>query len=263
MTDPFIKKSLPMRVATTVLRHLIPLRLHPNQYIRWLAESRTQSIVQHGPFRGMRFIDRCCSCGGLIPKWLGVYERELSECIEEAITFPFHTVVNIGAAEGYYAVGLALRMPDARVIAFEMDPSARELLRKVVKLNGVESRVAIEETCTSRILAETLKTSGMTLVICDAEGSEAILLDPIRVPELEACHILVELHDFVIGGLSQEIQDRFAATHSITHIWQEERDRSEFPYRTLYTRIIPSSIDLGLWEERPCKMAWYWMRPTA
>jgi hypothetical protein len=260
MTDQTAKTSL-QRGARTVLRYLVPSHLHPSQYIKKLAESRTQSIVQNGPFRGMRFVNQNCRCGGLVPKWLGVYERELGTSIEEAILLPFDTVVNIGAAEGYYAVGLALRMHDARVIAFEMDPSARELLNKVIQLNGVENHVAIEELCTSRILANILQKSGKTLVVCDAEGSEAVLLDPIRVPKLEDCHILVELHDFAIGGLSEELRDRFIKTHSIKHIWQEERQRSEFPYQTLYTRFIPRSIDLGLSEQRPCKMSWYWMCP--
>ena len=236
------------------------MRLQPWWYITNLAESKTRSTVQSGPFRGMRHIGRS-HLSALTPKLLGVYERELHGFIEQAIAFPFQTVVDIGAVEGYYAVGLAMRMRGARVIAFEMDPSARELMMRMVELNGVGSRVAIKELCTSRDLAAILKTSGMTLLVCDAEGGEAILLDPIRVPELEACHILVELHDFVIGGVSQEIRDRFTVTHSITQICQEERDRSEFPYRTLYTRIIPSSLDLGVSEFRPAKMAWYWMRP--
>jgi hypothetical protein len=255
-------KSLPARLMDKALWHLIPFRFHPGMYITGLAESRTHATVQTGPFRGMRYIDRSHS-SGLIPKWLGTYERELRDCIEEAITTPFRTVLDIGAAEGYYAVGLALRMRDAKIIAFEMDPSARELLKKMVDLNGVGSRVAIEAECTTRILAAALKTSGMTLIVCDIEGGEAMLLDPIRVPELAACSILVELHDHVIGGLSQELRDRFTATHTITHIWQEERARSEFPYRTLYTKMIPSSVDLGLSEWRSYKMAWYWMRPHA
>src|SRR5579864_2080149 len=245
MPDLTKRKSFPRRVMTKAVTYLVPMRLQPGPYIAGLAESRTHSIVQAGPFRGMRYVDRS-HCSSTIPKWLGIYERELRDCIEEAVTLPFETVVDIGAAEGYYAVGLALRVRHARVIAFEMDPSARELLRKVVALNGVEDRVVVEGVCTRGGLAAILKTSGLTLVVCDAEGAEAILLDPIRVPELEACHILIELHDFVIDGLSEEIRDRFSATHSITHICQEERDRSEFPYRTLYTRIIPSSIDLGL-----------------
>jgi predicted O-methyltransferase YrrM len=243
-----------------VVTYLVPSRLQPWWYIMNLAASKTHGTVQSGPFRGMRHIGRSY-LSALTPKLLGIYERELRDCIEEAITFPFQTVLDIGAAEGYYAVGLALRMRDTRVIAFEMDPSARELLMRMVELNGVESRVAIKELCTSRDLAATLKTSGLTLVICDAEGGEALLLDPIRVPELEACHILVELHDYLVGGVSEEIRDRFTTTHSITQICQEVRDRSEFPYQTLYTKVIPSCLDLGVSEFRPAKMAWYWMRP--
>src|SRR5271166_5203781 len=97
------------------LWHLIPFRLHPGPYIVGLVESRTHATVQAGPFRGMRYIDQSHS-SSLIPKWLGLYERELHDCIEEAIASPFQTVLDIGAAEGYYAVGLALRMHDARVI---------------------------------------------------------------------------------------------------------------------------------------------------
>ncbi len=207
----------------------------------------------------MRYIDQSF-CSSIIPKWLGIYERELAACIEEAITIPFQTVVDIGAAEGYYAVGLALRTR-AQIIAFEMDTSARRLMKSMVALNRVEGRVAIKGKCTQLGLREALASSGMTMVLCDAEGAEAILLDPIRVPELKECHILVELHDFVIGGLSEAIRDRFSASHNITHVWQEGRDRSEFPYRSLYTKLFPNSIDLGLSEGRPCKMAWYWMRP--
>lgn len=245
---------------TKIVTYLIPRRLQPWYYIMNLAASQTHHIVQSGPFRGMRHIGQSF-LSATAPKLLGIYERELHWCIEEAIALPFQTVLDIGAAEGYYAVGLAMRMPDARVVAFEMDPSARDLLMRMVELNGVESRVVIKELCTTRDLAATLKASGMTLVVCDAEGSEAILLDPIRVPELEACHILVELHDYLVGGVSEEIRDRFNVSHSVTQICQEERDRREFPYRTLYTKIIPSSLDLVVSEFRPTKMAWYWMRP--
>ena len=249
------------RFGHKVLRHLVPRWLRPAQYIRALAESRTHLIVQRGPFRSMRYVDQ--SVGStLVPKWLGTYERELWDCIEEAIVLPFDTVINVGTAEGYYAVGLAIRMPKARIIAFEMDPPARHLLSAMMALNGIENQVTIGNVCSREDLVATLRNSEMTLVVCDAEGSEAILLDPIRVPRLQHCHILVELHDFLIPGLSEEIRDRFRRTHSVRHILQEARHRSEFPYGTAYTKFVPSSIDLALSEGRPCKMAWYWMCPS-
>ncbi len=239
---------------------MVPQRLQPWYYVMNLAAAKTHRTVQSGPFRGMRHTGETY-LSAITPKLLGIYERELHDCIEEAINFPFQTVVDIGAAEGYYVVGLAMRMPNAQVIAFEMVSEAREFLARMVKLNKVESRVTIKELCTSRDLSAILKTSGSALVICDAEGGEALLLDPIRVPELKDCYIVVELHDYLVGGVSEEIRERFTATHSITHLRQEERDRSEFPYQTLYTRIIPSCLDLAVSEFRPAKMGWYWMRP--
>ena len=90
-------------------------------------ESRLRSVlddpetVLSGPFKGMRYPLRSSGQGGLLPKLLGTYERELSPAIERLISDRPTLVVNVGAAEGYYAVGLALRAPQAQVIAFEME----------------------------------------------------------------------------------------------------------------------------------------------
>lgn len=254
------QKPMSIRFIRAVLGGLIPSRLRPASCITRAVASKTHSTVQAGPFRNMRYVGQSY-WSPYIPKLLGIYERELSGCIEEATCFPLQSVVDIGAAEGYYAVGLALRMPQVRVIAFEMEPSAQLLIRELARLNGVESRVAIEGVCTSRSLSASLDEGGKTLVICDAEGAEAVLLDPIRIPALMACPILVELHDHVISGLSQEIRDRFTETHDITHIVESRRDRSEFPYRTLYTTVFPSYADWAVSEIRRHGAAWYWMCP--
>jgi hypothetical protein len=258
--DMTLQKSLPMRMVLPILRVFIPTRFRPSTSITRLTMTQTNSRVQAGPFRGMQYVDQSY-WSAYIPKLLGIYERELSGYIEEAVALPFQTVVDIGAAEGYYAVGLAMRMRDAKVIAFEMEPAAQELLGKLAKLNHVSSRVAIEGECTNRNLSAALNDSGRTLVICDAEGGEAFLLDPIRIPKLAACHILVELHDHVLSGMSQEIRDRFTETHDIIHIPETKRDRSDFPYHNIFTRLFPTYVDWAVSEIRRCKIAWYWMRP--
>jgi len=243
--------SLPVRIGRAVLRRMIPSGLQPQHYVERLIKSKGALVVQNGPFRGMQYIDEAF-CSSLVPKWLGIYERELNTCIEEALTLGFRTVVDIGAAEGYYAVGFAYRAPEARIYAFEIDSAGRALLRKMVESNGVSSRVEIEERCTIARLEAILRGNSSTLVI---------LLDPIRIPDLKFCHILVEVHDFMISGLSQDIHERFETSHQITQIRHEERDRSELPYRTLYTAVVPSAVDFALSERRPCGMTWYWMRP--
>jgi hypothetical protein len=249
-----------MRMIAAVLRVFIPVRFRPSASITRLTRIQTNSRVQAGPFCGMQYVDQSY-WSAYIPKLLGTYERELSGYIEEAVVLPFQTVIDIGAAEGYYAVGMAMRMRDTRVIAFEMEPAAQELLGRLAMLNRVSNQVTIEGECTSRILLTTLNEAGKTLVICDAEGAEAFLLDPIRIPKLAACHILVELHDHVLSGMSQEIRDRFTETHDITYIPETKRNRSDFPYRNLFTRLFPTYVDWAVSEIRRCKIAWYWMSP--
>jgi Met-10+ like-protein len=255
-----LQKSMPVRMMLAVLRVFIPTQFRPSASITRLTMTKSNLRVQAGPFCGMQYVDQSY-WSAYIPKLLGIYERELSIYIEEAVALPFQTVVDIGAAEGYYAVGLAMRMCDAKVVAFEMEPAAQELLVKLAKLNQVSSRVAVEGKCTSYNLSAVLNDSGRTLVICDAEGGEAFLLDPVRIPKLAKCHILVELHDHVLNGMSEEIRDRFAETHDITHILETKRDRSDFPYHNFFTRLLPTYVDWAVSEVRRCKIAWYWMRP--
>ena len=66
---------------------------------------------------------------------LGIYERELYPTVEEAIAAKYPLIVDIGAAEGYYAVGMAMRSPQSQVIAYEMDPRGQALLRDMIAIN--------------------------------------------------------------------------------------------------------------------------------
>jgi hypothetical protein len=56
------------------------------------------------------------------PKFLGTYERELHRVIERAIWRRPKYVLNIGCAEGFYAVGLAIRLNDAQVLRCRRRP---------------------------------------------------------------------------------------------------------------------------------------------
>src|SRR5262249_45805579 len=74
----------------------------------------TGSRVATGPFAGM-ILDYECFPVHASPKFLGTYEQELHRAIERAIQLRPKYVLNVGCAEGFYAVGLALRLSDAQV----------------------------------------------------------------------------------------------------------------------------------------------------
>ena len=244
-----------------VARKVIPPRFRPTGYLENLVRARTNGRIPCGPFTGMRHTHSAAGNAHIhIPKLLGIYERELNPYIEQACALNFPLIVDVGAAEGYYAVGMALRNPTARVTAFEMDAKARAALAEKVRLNDVGNRVEMRGKCEPEDLERVLADTPRPCVICDAEGDEAVLLDPVTVPSLQRGWILAELHEFIERGISEKIRERFAATHKIVHIWQQERTISDFPFRDFYTRWLPESyLRWAVSESRPERMSWFWM----
>lgn len=251
----------PTRAAAGLIRHWVPARFRPIGYLTHLARRRTGSTVRLGPFKGMRYVDTAQG-SAYIPKLLGIYERELTSQVEDLISRRPGLIVDLGAAEGYYAIGLARRLSDARVIAYEMEPSGQAALRKMAALNEVGSRVDIRGKCEPADLVEALGSETGAVVVCDVEGYEEKLLDPVTVPALRQAAILVELHDFLVPDITQTLMQRFEATHRIEQVWQQPRSRDEFPWRTLGTALLPGSyLDWSVSEWRPVRMAWLWMTP--
>lgn len=245
-----------------LLRRIIPERLRPIGYLTELVLQRTQTTVQRGPFVGMRYIDKSVG-SAYIPKLLGIYERELWAHVEAIIALSPPVVIDIGAAEGYYAVGLTRRLPQCRTIAFEMNASGRNALARMAELNGVSARLGVRGKCEPDDLAAALGNEPNTAVVCDVEGYEKHLLDPAAVPALRRAAVLVELHDFLVPEITETLKCRFSPTHRITHIWQQPRSRDEFPWRTLGTALLPKSyLDWSVSEWRPVQMAWLWMQPN-
>lgn len=244
-----------------LIRKIIPERWRPIGYLTHLTRKRTGCAVREGPFSGMRYI-QVSQGSAYIPKLLGIYERELNLQIEAIIDREPRRVVDVGAAEGYYAVGLARRLPETHVIAFEMEAKGQAALREMAQINGVAGRVKVRGKCEPLDMASALGEELNAVVVCDVEGYEQHLLDPVAVPALQHAAILVELHDFIVPNITETLKHRFSATHRITHIWQEPRYRDEFPWHTLGTALLPKSyLDWSVGEWRPVRMAWLWMEP--
>jgi hypothetical protein len=196
-----------------------------------------------------------------IPKLLGIYERELASIIEKACSEDHPLIIDIGAAEGYYAVGLAIRNPSARVVAFEMEAPGRDALSRMAEANDVHTRIEIRGKCEAQDLEAVMTGVSSPLLICDVEGCEDSLLDPAASPSLCRADILVELHDFIVPGVSELLQTRFESSHAIQLIHQEPRNRDEFPWRTVVTTLLPRSYhDWAVSEWRPVPMSWLYMR---
>lgn len=209
--------------------------------------------VAAGPFAGMDYSVKV-SEGGRAPRLLGTYEASLHPVIETVIARAYPQILDIGCAEGYYAVGLARRMPGAVVHARDTDPAARALCATLARANGVEDRVLIGPEITHADLA--LCEDAPTFLICDIEGAEGALLDPGLAPGLTAADILVEVHEGMRPGHLSTLTDRFSATHRVTRI---DRTFSADPLPAWTESLSDLDRLLLLWEWRAAPTPWLWM----
>lgn len=214
---------------------------------------RDGDVIGSGPFAGMIY-DVAASEGGYVPRRLGSYEASLAPVIEKIVARDYPAILDIGCAEGYYAVGLARRMPDARILAHDSDPRARALCAALARVNGVADRVSIAGEIDHAGIDAALPPGA--LILCDIEGDEGALLDPARAPALTRADILVEVHETFRPGLLAELTARFAPSHEITRI-----DRSLAPDTLPDWAEALSDLDrlLMLWEWRAGPTPWLWM----
>jgi hypothetical protein len=259
---PFSDPFQPELMIKAFLRSIIPYRYTPSGYVDHLIRKRSGLVVQSGLFKGMKYINQA-SGSVFPPKLLGIYEMELHPIFEEMLQHPPERFVDIGAAEGYYAVGMALRLPaSTEILAFEMDVRARRSLNQLASRNNVEDRLSIREKCEPQDLAVILRAPKKTFLLCDVEGYEKLLLDPAAVPELRNTSILVEMHDFLVPDVSELIRQRFEATHEIQVIHETKRTLDQYPYSTLVTQFLPDKYRLwAVGEHRSVPMHWFWMQP--
>jgi len=228
-------------------------RLRVRELTTEIARS-TGLLVQSGPFRGMILPARASWVDGdLTPKMLGCYEAELHAAVERAIARQPAVVVNVGCAEGFYAVGLARRLPHAQVWAFDTHDHARSVCAAAAAANGVGDRVGVGAACTPERLIELVPERGRALAILDCEGYEVDLITSAVARRIATCDLLIEAHDFIVAGATETLAQRLAATHAVERIVEQARDPNAFAaLRDL------SDVDraLAVCEFRPGIMTW-------
>lgn len=234
--------------------------LSPRAYLGRLLKRRSGMQVLRGPFQGMHYVQDGHG-SAYLPKLIGTYEREINGPIEEVIAGDHDLLVDVGAAEGYFAVGLAMRS-EAPVVAYEMSSRGRGLATELADKNGVSDRIDLRGECTADALEDVLKEAQRPFVLVDVEGAEAQLLNPASVPSLRNAKVLVEIHEFARPGISASLMRLFDATHEIQVFWEEERSAEEFPYSTPLSRLMPKRyLQRAVEEHRGHKQSWLWMTP--
>jgi len=215
--------------------------------------------VLSGPFKELNYFNEIV-WGSITPKWLGSYEHELNKIIEEIVSRDYAVIIDIGCAEGYYAVGLAYRIPGVQILAYDTDFVSRRQTRKLARLNGLEGRVKVSDYCSGTEIAQ--HASDNPLIVCDIEGFERSLLDPVSCPSLLKLDILVEVHEVNrVPSTLDLLKSRFSASHSLEHIVATDRD--EWIRRMMNDARLPigrEHLYEAVNEHRSNGFRWLWMK---
>lgn len=213
--------------------------------------------ILNGPFAGMDYVKDATE-GALAPRLLGSYESELHPTIARFAAEDFDCVIDVGCAEGYYAVGLARLMPQVTVYAYDIVEKARVACAELAAKNGVGDRVIIGELFTPTGFEAF--ADRRCLVMMDVEGAEDDLLRPDLSPALAQMSLIVETHDVYKPGVLERLRERFAATHDIQRLDQQGKTT---PLPDWLARLGHLDHLLAVWEWRIRPTPWLVMTPKA
>lgn len=219
---------------------------------------QAEARVLSGPFKELSYLDEIV-WGPIEPKWLGTYEDELHAVIHEILVTSYSTILDIGSAEGYYSVGLAVKMPNTKVLSFDTDPWARAQQARLATLNKAQN-IEIRSNCSWAQLDQAIGEG--TLVICDIEGYEYALLDPVQASSLLRSDILVELHQSEDVSLEEGVnifKRRFSHTHQITS-YRYDLAAKRKRFEKLFPSLANSNLSEAVDEYRPTDQVWLWCK---
>jgi hypothetical protein len=222
------------------------------------------NTVAYGPFRGLILSDTswwgAADRGSML---LGIYEQEVLAALKD-LSAGRSTFIDLGAADGYYAVGAVTSGLFAKSIAFEVSELGQAAVAQNAFRNSVGNRVRVLGEAKPDFLYSLRKDFELdlssTVLLVDIEGAEFDLLSVELLRQLRRTALIVEVHDFQLGdsGQVEQLLDRAEEFFEISWITTGQRDLSEFSE-------IDDWPEDDRWilcsESRPKRMRWLVLKP--
>ncbi len=219
--------------------------------------------VLNGPFKGMKYPKLDSVGSTLYPKIIGSYEKELHPTIERLSNIKYERIIDVGCAEGYYAVGFGLLFPNAQVHGYDINPKARNLCQSMATINGTADRLILGDRCTSAVLKE-FDYKKKTLILSDCEGFEKDLFTSSNIDSLKRADLLIEIHDFIDITISEHLESLFADSHFIHRVKSEDDLDKAKMYDFPETKKMSLEEKRILFSEgRPQLMEWFFCESKA
>ncbi len=189
----------------------------------------SHGVVRRGIFAGLKLSAQTSWGHDMANMLLGAYEQEVQGILQRADVKRYDWFIDVGCANGYYAVGLALLSPSIHVAAYDISMRAQDVTRATGELNGVTDRLGVSGRCGASEMEACLNNAARPLVMLDIEGGERELVDPAAIPAFSRADLIVECHDRGRGDITRMLTDRLKSTHRIEVIPREGRNPAAYP----------------------------------
>lgn len=151
--------------------------------------------VRHGPFKGLLLNEKEWWGCDLGTKCMGLYEQQ-NQILLSQLSVDNHTFIDLGGADGYFALGALINQMFERSIVFEQSEIGQQSIKSAALKNGLTDKITIHGEANEmslKKLAESLDLSQCVFLI-DIEGGEYDLLSHDVLMALRQCNIIVEMH---------------------------------------------------------------------
>jgi hypothetical protein len=245
---------LPERTLSAILAYRS--RNYQIQYVRNLGVPADNeafvasygNTILGGPFQGMNYPALELGVRPAVPYLVGCVERELHAALQIALARSYDCVLNIGCAEGYYAVGLAW-LKKTPVYAFDPEFRERSYCRSLARANHVDHLVSVKPWFSLHEMKQF--ASQRCLVICDCEGYEANLFNSESKSYTARWDLIVELHG---PEAESQVPEVLSQTHLTTLIVAEPRRVEDYPI----LQGVIQNPSAAISENRPTPSYWLW-----
>ncbi len=236
------------------LRYRRSLQEHA-QSEKKLQDQFSDLIVRTGLMKGLKYPGFLSFGSSIYPKLSGTYENELTDVFLKLVCNNYSCIIDVGCAEGFYAVGLAQHFKEAKLYAFDISETAQQLCKEMAVLNNVLDRVEIRQECTAENLS-TLVKAHRSLIICDCEGYERHLFTKELIDSLQNSDLIIELHPMHEKDVKEYLHQLFVDTHTIDYTASYDDNRKIFELPDVYSSLSKIEKIKIVQEGRAFSMDW-------
>jgi hypothetical protein len=221
------------------------------------------NTIAYGPFKGVKLLkNQYWSRFDRASMLLGLYENEILHHLTQ-IPKNYKYFIDLGAADGYYSVGVIKANIFEHSYCFELTSEGRKAIKECAKLNLVSDRITINGLADQHFYKTiNLNSFSSTVLLIDIEGAEFNLLTDHILEQFKNSILFVELHEGFIENSYNELQslrDRVSKFFKITEITTGSRDLSTF---IELNEFADSDRWLICSEGRPYLMKWWRLDPN-